>query len=86
MCREPIAPDAACLAAVQQFIASQQFMEGDCSGGHQSEGSSILITEEIRHWQQEMASLLERQREKGGLINVHAKDEVIDESWVSQFL
>ena len=42
----------------------------------------VSISQEIRQWQQSMAKLLQKQRDKGGLIDPNAKDEVIDETWV----
>jgi len=44
----------------------------------------VAIDPEVRAWQKEMAALLDQQRQKGGLIDLQAKDEVIDETWVSR--
>ncbi len=75
MCREPIATDAPCLQAISQATPTQ--------GWHgEKEKEKIHISREIRHWQREMAKLLQGQREKGGLIDITAKDQVIDETWV----
>lgn len=72
-----MAPEASCLEAVSQFTASQQLLvEGE------GEGSEVTISLETRRWQLRMAKLQQRQRERGGVIDVHAKDEVIDETWV----
>ena len=74
MCRERIAPDAACLA---QCTASEQLEEEGLM-----ERRGISISQELRRWQRRMAELQQRQRERGGMIDVTAKDEVIDETWV----
>lgn len=74
MCREVIAPDATCLA---QCAASDQLEEGGLI-----ERESVTISQELRRWQRRMAELQKRQRERGGMIDVNAKDEVIDEAWV----
>lgn len=77
VCREPVASDAVCLEAMRQYSAT---------GQHVQEGQmeSVVISQEIRHWQERMAGLQQRQREKGGVIDVNAKDDVIDEAWVSR--
>ena len=36
----------------------------------------------MQSWQVKMASLLRQQREKGGVIDPSAEDDVIDDSWV----
>ena len=74
MCREPIAPDAPCLQAVSLATPTQDWEEEE----------EVHISKAIRHWQREMAQLLQQQRDKGGLIDTTAKDQVIDEAWVRQ--
>ena len=39
---------------------------------------------ELKAWQDRMASLLWKQRQKGGVVNLSNEDDVIDESWVSE--
>lgn len=73
MCREPIADGAACLEAVACATPTDPMGK--------AEQARVHISQEIRHWQQQMAKLLQRQLEKGGLIDINAKDEVIDETW-----
>ena len=36
----------------------------------------------LLQWQSQMAAMLERQKERGGIIDLSDKDAVIDETWV----
>jgi hypothetical protein len=38
---------------------------------------------ELKAWQDRMASLLWKQKQKGGVIDLNSEDDVIDETWVS---
>ncbi len=38
----------------------------------------------MRRWQVEMAALLRKQRERGGVIDPNTSNDVIDETWVWQ--
>jgi hypothetical protein len=38
----------------------------------------------LKEWQTQMSLMYQRQLEKGGIIDLSAKDETINEVWVSQ--
>ena len=74
VCREVLVAESSCLEAVSQATPPL--------GCYVVETEVVRIAPDIRAWQKEMAILLEHQRQKGGVIDLSAKDEVIDETWV----
>lgn len=77
VCRLRIVPEATCLEAVSHYITTRRSLEPV-----EKDLARVSISQEIRQWQHKMARLLQKQQDKGGLINPSAKDEVIDETWV----
>lgn len=73
MCRAVISPGDACLEAVESYVPHST---------SESEQNEVFISPKIREWQVEMARLLQRQRDRGGTIDLAAKDDTIDETWV----
>ena len=75
MCRDSIAPGSVCLDAVPstQTVALHR----------EDEAIHFSPSPELKAWQDRMASLLWKQKQKGGVINRNCEDDVIDETWVS---
>ena len=77
VCRDAIAPGSVCLNAVastQQTAAALH---------KQDEEMNFIPSPELKVWQDRMASLLWKQKQKGGVIDPNSEDDVIDETWVS---
>lgn len=55
----------------------------DC-GGCEEEGEEFVFlpSQTLRQWQHQMAVLLRQQKERGGVIDLTNKDDVIDLTWV----
>ena len=71
-------PDSLCM---KQMLASTEPVVG---GGE--EGRFVFVASpSLRQWQGQMAVLLQQQRERGGVIDLAKKDDVIDLTWVSQW-
>ena len=55
----------------------------DCAGWEEEgEEFVFLPSQALRQWQHQMAVLLRQQRERGGVIDLTNKDDVIDLTWV----
>ena len=82
MCRDPISPGSVCLDAVAS-TRHQTAVAAD--GPHSQDDDNVDFTPspELKAWQDRMASLLRKQKQKGGVINLNSEDDVIDETWVS---
>ena len=78
MCRDPIVPGSGCLDAVagSQSVTAAALHELD-------EEVNFAPSPELKAWQDRMASLLWKQKQKGGVIDPNSEDDVIDETWVS---
>ena len=75
MCRDRIAPGSVCLNAVAGSKAALH---------RENEAVHFMPSPELKAWQDRMASLLWKQKQKGGVINPSGEDDVIDETWVSR--
>ena len=74
MCREPIAPGSVCLDSIAGIQAAALHRE--------DEKNNFTPSPELKAWQERMASLLWKQKQKGGVIDPNSEDDVIDETWV----
>ena len=77
VCRDAIAPGSVCLDAVastQQTVPALH---------RHDEEMNFTPSPELKAWQDRMASLLWKQKQKGGVIDPNSEDDVIDETWVS---
>ena len=72
VCRETITKGSKCLESVSQYSDEEQ----------EKEEEEVHISDQVQLWQQNMSRLLQHQRERGGTIDITAKDDVIDETWV----
>ena len=56
----------------------------DSTREREREGEELVFvpSQSLRQWQHQMAVLLRQQKERGGVIDLTAKDDVIDLSWV----
>ena len=76
MCRDPIAPGSVCLDAVADIQAAAVHREDD--------ETHFTPSPELKAWQDRMASLLWKQKQKGGIVDLNGEDDVIDETWVNR--
>ena len=74
MCREVIPATSPCLDVVRQ-VQLDAVQNDDII--------HFTVSSELKVWQEKMASLLWRQKQKGGVIDPNSEDDVIDETWVS---
>ena len=57
--------------------------EGEEREEEEEEEKFVFVpSSSLRQWQSHMAAMLERQKERGGVIDLSDKDAVIDETWV----
>ena len=78
VCRDPIAPGSVCLDAVASTHQAMAALH------EQDKEMHFIPSPELKAWQDRMASLLWKQKQKGGVINPNGGDDVIDETWVSE--
>ena len=54
----------------------------------EEEGEGLVFepSQSLRQWQRQMDLLLQQQKERGGIIDLTEKDDVIDLSWVREGL
>ena len=61
--------------------------EGEEREEEEEEEKFVFVpSSSLRQWQSHMAAMLERQKERGGVIDLSDKDAVIDETWVRRQL
>lgn len=78
VCRDPIPPGSVCL----DTVAGSQ--SATVAALHELDDEvNFAPSPELKAWQDRMASLLWKQKQKGGVIDPNSEDDVIDETWVS---
>lgn len=71
---------------LDSLCLKETLVHGEPVGAEDNERESSFVFvpgPSLRQWQCKMSTLLEKQRERGGVIDLTNKDDVIDLTWVS---